>query len=264
MSPHHFHVERLRLFHPRFPRERNGFRALHITDIHMRADRRGEELVQFLSKGEYDLVLFGGDFQEGHGEISPARYRALAEILRAAHARHGVYTCLGNHDKPRLVAQLREEPIRIGENESYRIFDDLYLCVLADAWHHGDDPALTLKNVPAGAFRFGLAHSPDSAHAAAAAGFDILITGHTHGGQIVLPWLGTPYKRLKRDRRLLAGNFRIDRMILHVSDGFGMSLLPLRFRTRCMVTEVTMEHGPVWKNRFRRIRLERKWAGLKN
>lgn len=251
MSP--FAVEKLRLRHPAFPARLNGFHILFLSDLHARAGARETALVRFLARHEYDLVLFGGDYQYGLGRVSAKRHAVIAAVVNAARARHGVFGCVGNHDSRALIDRLRREPLVIATNESFPILPGLRLAVAGDAWHDRDDFAASLGGAPGGEFVVGLTHSPDAAWRASAAGVSLMICGHTHGGQVRLPLLGSPVKRVRRDRRLFRGNFRLDRMLLHISPGFGTSLLPIRYGVNASVTEITLEHGALHHNRFRRV-----------
>lgn len=251
MTP--FAVEKLHLRHPAFPERLNGFHILFLSDLHARAGAREASLIRFLRGREYDLVLFGGDYQDGLGRVSAARYAVIAGVVNAARARHGVFGCIGNHDGRSLIERLRRESLVLAANESFPIVPGLRLAVADDAWCDRDDFARALAGAPGHEFVIGLTHSPDAAWHAAAAGVSLMLCGHTHGGQVDLPLLGSPLKRVRRDRRLFRGNFRLDRMLLHISPGFGTSLLPLRYGVAASVTEITLTHGALHHNRFRRV-----------
>jgi predicted MPP superfamily phosphohydrolase len=257
------HIERVEFFHPDLPTGNDGLRALFVSDMHLgRKGRLGpaeKALVKWLASENSDLVLFGGDYQEGHGSISEEQWAGVETILRAARARFGVFGCIGNHDKPRAVKLLRELSKRsdvafqIALNEAFHVHEGLYVSVTGDAWDGHDDVPLSMKGIPPGAFTLMLSHSPDVAWRASAAGVSVCLCGHTHGGQVRLPIVGAPMKRIRGDRRLYIGDFRLNRMLLHVTSGFGTSLLPIRIGTKRSVTELVLRHGPLSKNSARRV-----------
>lgn len=258
-----FHVVRLHWRHPHFPVGREPLRLLFVSDLHCPGPGRPyAALADWMAERTWDVVLFGGDYQDGHGVVSDLAYRTIMGVLGSARPRWGVWGVTGNHDHPKFVERLAREPvIRLLENAWVHLDGDIYLAGIGDAWQDRDEPRRAVEGIPgAGAggaapmrFVLGITHSPDAAAGASAAGVDALFCGHTHGGQVVLPVVGAPVKRLKRDRRLLSGEFRLNRMLLHVSEGFGASLFALRYGTRSSVCEVTIEHGPVGANKARRI-----------
>lgn len=250
-----FHVDRLHWRHPAYPRDRAPLRIVFVSDIHCPGPGdRFLEVARWLAARRPDVVLFGGDYQDGHGRVPDRVYAAILGVVGAARARWGVYGVAGNHDHPEFVARLKHEPcIRLLENDWVHLDGGVYLAGIGDAWQDRDDARRAVAGLPAGSFVLGVAHSPDAAPRAAAAGVHALFCGHTHGGQVVLPLVGAPVKRLKRDRRLLSGEFRLNRLLLHVSTGFGSSLFSIRMGTRPSVCEATIEHGTLAANRVPRI-----------
>jgi len=95
--------------------------------------------------------------------------------------------------------------------------------------------------------RFGLAvmHSPDSAPETAALGYDLLVAGHTHGGQVCLPWIGAMVTNCSLPRRLVSGLIRMGTAIVHVSPGLGTSkYAPFRFFCRPEATLLELHPNP--------------------
>ncbi|MEK8023788.1 MAG: metallophosphoesterase [Candidatus Hydrogenedentota bacterium] len=264
-APRHFHVDRPEFFHPALPKALDGFRIVYISDLHVaRGGCAEDELAHFLLSREYDLGLFGGDYQNGFGPVSEHAFGIIARIVRAVRARHGVYGCVGNHDSPDVVARLKSESIRMDENCSYEIAPGFHLVVIGDAWDRHDDVPLAMRDLPSSGFRMTLSHAPDVAWKASRAGAHALLCGHTHGGQVRLPFIDSPVKRIRGDRRLVRGDFRLDRMLLHVTHGFGTSLFAIRYGTRRSIAEVTLRHGELWKNAAPRIFSKETWRKLRS
>lgn len=259
IMPSRFTVDQLPLVHPHFPAALNGFRILFISDIH--APSRGRvrrNLVRFLSRraNQYDLILFGGDYQFGLRKPSVKTIESAAAVLSAARARHGVYACVGNHDHPVLIEELRARTnVTIAENGSFSILPDLAIAIVGDAWDGLDDIETAWKGIEPGSFVIVLSHSPDIAARAARRGGHLLICGHTHGGQVRLPFFGSPITRVRLHPKLVRGDFLIEEMLVHVTEGFGVSLLPVRIGTRCSIAEITLERGPLERNRVEILEL---------
>jgi predicted MPP superfamily phosphohydrolase len=224
---------------------------LHLSDLHF--VRRDERKARFLaSLPEADLTVVTGDFL---GE--PEAVETAVAAVRATKGKLGSWFVLGSNDyfapRPRsylsyfhrrrrrrvvrgraldLVAQLRDDGWRDLTNvrEPFEL-DGLPVEVLGldDAhikWH---DLRVAPRRAPD---RFGVAvmHSPDSAPESAALGYDLLIAGHTHGGQVRLPLVGALVTNSSMPPRLAAGLIRMGTAVLHTSPGLGTSkYAPFRF-----------------------------------
>jgi hypothetical protein len=183
-----------------------------------------------------DLCLLGGDYRfQARGPVAGA-YRGMARVLEAVEARLGVYGVLGNHDFQEEASGLEALGVRVLVNQAVPVMrggDRLWLVGLDDPHYYGcDDLAGALAGVPAGACKLLLVHSPEMYAEAAAAGVDVYLCGHTHGGQIRLPGLGAPVLNARCPRRYAAGVWRRGGMVGYTSRGLGCSLVPVRFRCR--------------------------------
>ncbi len=186
-------------------------------------------------------MLFGGDYQMWHGPPSRRVRDLVRGVFEAARAKTGVFACVGNHDDPGLIEELRRDH-RILENESVDLGGGRRLAVCGDAWSGRDDVEKAMQGIPPAAFTLMLSHSPDIARPAARAGVAVLLCGHTHAGQVKLPIVGSPVKRVRADRSVYRDDHVIEGMNLHISSGFGYSVIPVRIGSRCSVTEMTI--GP--------------------
>jgi uncharacterized protein len=174
----------------RLPPAFNGFTMLHISDLHVDmsegAMRRLEELLPDL---EYDICVMTGDYR---GATFGPFGNTLEGMKRLRpHLRKTVYGVLGNHDTIRMVPGLEDMGIRILLNECEHVSRDgesIYLAGIDDAhYYQVDNIEKASANIPAEAFSILLSHTPEVYRHAAHAGFDLLLSGHTHGGQICLP-----------------------------------------------------------------------------
>jgi len=191
-----------------------------------------------------DVVAITGDLVDG----SVAELRAHVAPLAQLRARHGVFFVTGNHEYYSGVygwlGELQRLGIRVLHNEHVVLQHGGAPLVLAGVpdygGHHFDpahasDPAAALRGAPAHATRVLLAHQPRTAPAAAQAGFDLQLSGHTHGGQF-LPWiflvpLQQPYT---------AGLHKLDRMSIYVSRGTGYWGPPKRLAAPSEIAELIL------------------------
>ncbi len=251
-------LHRLEVFSPVLPETLEGARILFFSDLHV--SRRGaapvhRALYRLLRPGAYDLVLYGGDLTWGHRPPKAKARDVLERIGRAATraGRHGAWFCLGNHDSEEGAAAFARGGARLLANETARAGPFL-LGGVRDRWLEEDDLPEVLRSAAGEGDPFWilLAHGPDSANDASRAGVPLVLSGHTHGGQIRLPLLGTPVRRLKEDRRLLSGFFRLCETLLFVTTGVGTSTIPFRnIPADCAV--LTLRRGPLDANAARRI-----------
>jgi predicted MPP superfamily phosphohydrolase len=190
--------------------------------------RRVTDLLPTLS---YDVCVLTGDFRGAtFGPFQPA-LGILAELC--ATMRGPVYGVLGNHDSLRMVPSLEKMNIRILMNESVLIRrgdQSIHIAGIDDAhFYRADNLEKATALIPLDAFSILLSHTPEIYRQAAHAGFDLLLSGHTHGGQICLPG-GIPITLDSvLPRRLGAGAWKHHNMDGYTSVGAGSSVVPVRF-----------------------------------
>jgi predicted MPP superfamily phosphohydrolase len=240
-------VKRVTVPLPGLPAALAGFRIVQISDIHVGPTIKADYLqaiVDRVNALQPDVVAITGDLVDG----SVAELRAHVAPLAKLGARHGIYFVTGNHEYYSgvhgWVAELQRLGIRVLHNEHVVLQHDGASLVLAGvpdfSGHHFDpahrsDPAAALAGAPDGAPRVLLAHQPRTAAAAAQAGFDLQLSGHTHGGQF-LPWtwlvpLQQPYT---------AGLHQLGRLWIYVSRGTGYWGPPKRIGAPSEIAELRL------------------------
>jgi hypothetical protein len=237
----------LTVFFPDLPPNFDGYRILHLTDLHL-DNIEGTEIAtaERIADIESDLCVITGDIRDNiHAPISPL-IDSLAHVVSAVRARDGLLAVLGNHDSAAMVAPMESLGIRVLLNESVTLsrgVDDLHVTGLDDVhrFHTTAAPA-ALDAAPDG-FCIALVHSPEVADRAAA-GHRLYLTGHTHGGQICLPTGRSFGTGLKRHRELASGVWRYDDMVGYTSRGIGACVVPFRMNCPGEVVLVTLRRGP--------------------
>lgn len=226
----------------------HGFRIVQITDIHVGptiGERYVEAIVEAVNRLKPDLVAITGDLVDG-GVIELARHVAPLQRLVS---RHGSFFVTGNHEYysgvEAWMVHLQRLGIEVLQNRHVVIEQDGARLVLAgvsdySAGHfdasHRSDPQAALAGAPADAgAKVLLAHQPRSAVAAAKAGFDLQLSGHTHGGQF-LPW--NFFVRFQQP--FTAGLHAIDQLRIYVSRGTGYWGPPKRLGAPSEITEVRL------------------------
>lgn len=229
-------IDRKRLSLPHLPAELEGLTIVHLSDLHM-TGRVGREyfvhLVREVNALRPDVIAITGDIIERR-DCRPW----LAPVLGQLCAPLGVYFVLGNHDEfidadltrsqlqdagliclsgRWLRAEWNGAPVRLGGNE---------LPWLPPAASLADLPPRSPENAE---FRIALCHTPDQLRWCQRAGIDLALAGHTHGGQVQLPWLGVITSPSLHGTRYACGVFRRGRTVMHVTRGVGGET-PLRWR----------------------------------
>jgi predicted MPP superfamily phosphohydrolase len=226
----------------------HGFSIAQISDVHVGPTiRRGfvERLVARVNDLEADLIAITGDLVDGSVEQLSSHTAPLSKLS----ARHGAFFVTGNHEYYSGERAWTKEIERLGltvlKNEHVVLQHDGALLVLAGVndigAHHFDaaqrsDPAVALQGAPAGAgAKILLAHQPSSAAAAAEAGFDVQISGHTHGGQF---WPWNHFVRFFQP--FTAGLYRLKYLWVYVSRGTGYWGPPNRFGVPSEITRIRL------------------------
>jgi predicted MPP superfamily phosphohydrolase len=241
IEPCFFLVETRAEVYPRgWPKELDGLRIALISDIHAGSPYVGkarvQELVLRVNAAKPDMIVLLGDYviqTVAGGRFMPPE--KLAVLLKDLKAPLGVYAVLGNHDwwldGPRVRDALAAQGIKVLENENVRIstrgarFD---LLGLADHIERVPDAVAPLAGVPAAEPVIALIHEPDY-FPYIPERIALTLAGHTHGGQVRLPFIGSPVVPSRFGQRYARGRIREGEKLLYVTTGVGTSIIPVRF-----------------------------------
>lgn len=223
----------------RLPAAFDGFRILQLSDLHIddspAAMRRLAELLPRLG---CDLCVLTGDYRGKTYGPFEAALAGMADLRR--HIAAPVYAVLGNHDSLRMVPALEAMGVRMLVNETSPLVrggERLHLAGIDDAhFYRTDNIAKAAASIPRGGFSILLSHTPEVYRQAAWADFDLLLSGHTHGGQICLPGAIPLTLDSALPRRMGSGSWRYGEMIGYTSVGVGSCILPVRINCPPEVT----------------------------
>ena len=226
----------------------SGYRIAFLTDLHYSAVVPGwwvARAVAVAMESAPDLILLGGDYLS-----HSTRYAAgLVELLRPLAAPDGVYGVLGNHDHyvgaELTRAALREAGVAELRNTSLllrRSAGALAIGGVGDLQFDVIDFQATFAGVPGDVPRIVLSHDPDAfAYWPREVRCDLMLSGHTHGGQARLPLLGPPFVPSQFGFRFLAGLIREGGRRLYVSRGLGAITVPFRWHCPPEVTLLALQ-----------------------
>jgi predicted MPP superfamily phosphohydrolase len=215
----------------RLPQQFDGFTILHLSDLHVDISLGAMRcLAGLLPMLTYDICVLTGDFRGATFGPFDAVLQGLAPVR--ALLTGPVFGVLGNHDTIRMVPELEEMGVRMLLNESEALVRNdqrIYLAGIDDAhFYRVDNIEKAAAEIPPGVFSILLSHTPEIYRQAAHAGFDLLLSGHTHGGQICLPGSIPITLDAVLPRRMGSGPWTYSGMAGYTSTGVGSSIVPVR------------------------------------
>jgi hypothetical protein len=236
-EPDFYELTETDIFIPNLPGRFEGFRLAQISDVHhsrLVSQTEVRRVVALANAARPDLIALTGDYTTAYRRyIEPC-----AEALGDLSAPEGVWAVLGNHDHNTdaalTVRALNKRKITILDNANTTLRrgpDALQLAGLDDWTWNAHDWQRTLRGLDLTRPSVLLSHQPRTLDWAETEGFSLILSGHTHGGQIRLPLVGEP-ARLSKDLRYLRGHYQRGATQLYVSRGTGVIGLPLRLGVR--------------------------------
>ena len=223
-----------------WPSGLSGLKIAVISDIHAGSayidDTKLRLIVERTNQLQPDLIVILGDYIAGNGRgshrIEPEVFMPRLEDL---HAPAGVYSVLGNHDwwynGYEVRRELEANGIKVLENEVLRIEvrgTPLWLAGLADLWTRPQRIEETIAQVPEGEPLIALTHNPDI-FPQLPQRVPLLLAGHTHGGQVRFPFIGSVVESSRYGERYERGHVFENGHHLFVTTGIGTSIVPVRF-----------------------------------
>ncbi|MFO0947832.1 MAG: metallophosphoesterase [Planctomycetota bacterium] len=251
LSPQRLQIRRYDIPVNDLPKSLDGVRIVHISDTHYGPFITLEflrEVIREANAEKPDYVMLTGDYVHQ----TPAAIRGGISIFRELRPRVATVAVLGNHDHWEGAEDCRKEFHSIGVPmfDNRRQFltmsgltpepvaESLCLAGVGDYWTDDVLIAKTLEGVPQAMPRLMLSHNPDVAEVAPRdERIDLMLSGHTHGGQVWLPALGTPKVPSYYGQKYAGGLVEAPTCRVIVSRGVGMAILPVRF---CVPPEISV------------------------
>jgi predicted MPP superfamily phosphohydrolase len=238
---------------PRLPKAFSGIRVLQISDIHA-----GEqympghlgEIVQKILELKPDIVLITGDFVYSSPAMTDEILGTTEDLLAQISISIPTFAVMGNHDHWWDVARVREMLQRANVKELANDFftiqkEDamLHICGVDDFYERKSELGPILSTMPEEGCAILMAHEPDFADNSSASGrFDLQVSGHSHGGQVVIPFIG-PLVLPNYGRKYPSGYYRVGNMHQYTNRGLGMVFPYVRFLCRPEITVFTLNYG---------------------
>jgi len=257
IEPNWIDVNNVRLKLPRLPKSFSGFRMVQVSDIHIGPWMSMEtvrEIFETALAQSPDLLALTGDYVLTYGrrsardQVYANELEELAGLLQEVTGRCQTVAIQGNHDYFYGISAIQSAFQRGGVQMLInsvqtleRNGERLHLAGVDSVYEHQDDFEAVLRQLPTDGGSILLVHEPDFADTSAASGrFDLQISGHSHGGQVVLPFIGPPVLP-EWGRKYPLGLYKVGEMFQYTNRGVGNSIPAVRFNCRPEITVFTLE-----------------------
>lgn len=234
--------------HADVPEAFDGFRIAFISDLHYKSllkEKGLNDLVRLLIDQKADVLLMGGDYQEGCQYVEPL-FAALSKVKTPM----GTYGVMGNNDYERchdeIIHTMKQYGMHVLENKVDTLRKDGQQILLAgvrnpfDLAHNGKSPTLTLSPKD---FVIMLVHTPDYVENVSVANTDLALAGHTHGGQVRILGIA-PIKASRYGKRFLSGlAYNSDQIPVIVTNGIGTSRKRVRLGAPAEIVMITLHRA---------------------
>lgn len=253
IEPEWVEVKNVSLTLPRLPKSFSGFRLVQISDLHvgywMTPDRL-TNILEMVKEQTPDLVAITGDIVLAYGGLSP--YKPIMDkyvnVFKSLTDTYTTVSVLGNHDYWYNAVNVKNALELAGVNvlmnsvfSLERSGERFHIAGLDDVYEHQHDLDAVLAALPEDGGAMLLAHEPDFADMSATTGrFDLQISGHSHGGQVVIPLIG-PVVLPYLGKKYPSGLYKVGNMYQYTNRGVGMTMPSIRFNCRPEITVFTLE-----------------------
>ena len=251
-EPSWVEISNVSLSLPRLANSFSGLRVVQISDIHFGGWMTLEylaEIVKMVNEQMPDLVVITGDFVMGYNQAPDVKERLgeMADVLKMLSDRNLTLSVLGNHDywlsRNSVVKMLEQAGITNLNNAVHTLergSDKLHIAGVDDVMERQSRMGLVLSQLPEEGCGILLAHEPDYVDISARTGrFDLQLSGHSHGGQVVLPIIGPPILP-GLGRKYPSGLYKVKDMYQYTNRGVGMTTPYVRLNCRPEITVFTI------------------------
>lgn len=249
IEPRWIEIKRIRLSFERLPEAFHGIKVVHFSDVHIGQHFNLEHLhvvSDLINKQQPDLLCFTGDlfdFTVSEDAVS------TGEMLAKLQAPLGKWAVLGNHDyytgakETTAILQKGNFATLVNQHARIRLGEaELQIAGVDDITRGKPNIKAALNGADPNQFTLLLSHSANYADEAVKEHVDLQLSGHSHGGQVRLPFLGAPVTPPNGDKYVM-GHYVVQdsRLQVYTNRGIGTSILPVRFMCRPEITVITLE-----------------------
>jgi len=226
----------------------DDYRILFISDMHIDGmDALTNRITELIDSSDYDLCILGGDYTFSYGWKEGLDHSNLKRIVQKLIAKTRVVGILGNHDVYAVAELLDGMGVEILINDNTLIEkgqDNIHIAGIDDSHYFGsDDLSQATSGIEGESFKILAAHSPESLNKASHLGYNLYLTGHTHGGQVCLPGGTQIVRGASMPRKFLKGCWQCGKMSGYTTTGAGTSGLDVRFFCKPEIAMITLKRA---------------------
>lgn len=219
----------------------------HFDNLYY-SERAVDRIINKINEQNPDIVFFTGDYVTKKSSLETFEINKVAAGFAKIRSKYGVYAVLGNHDYSAGARKIKKAftgaGVRVLEDASVQIVIDgvkVNIAGVADTSSRKLNLKETFKNVPDGEPCIFLSHNPDIFDMFAPRRFTVMFSGHTHGGQLKIPYLLDIIGRRGYKKKFERGEVRENSNVLYVTSGLGTSVVPARFLVPPEIVVIKLE-----------------------
>lgn len=245
IEPNWLQIKKETIFLDNLPASFNDFKIVQLSDLHGKKFP-DKKLVKIINHQKPDIVIITGDIFDRDKKI---QLDYAKDVFQGIHPPYGAFFVFGNNDyyldREKICQQLKSFGIKVLANENHLISlkgQDLWVIGVEDPVTRRANLEEAMTGIKKGP-KILLAHSPEVIYKAEKKGIDLILAGHTHGGQIYVPFMPRYLPHIKKSyRSYISGLYKTQTTQVYVNPGLGEGEIPLRFMVRPQVTVFTLRN----------------------
>ena len=237
-------VNEITLKYPNLPSGFNGFRILHLSDLHIDSiPGFASMIIDKIKDLKFDICLMTGDYRLDRSGSFSHILKPVRILSKYIQAPFGTFAVLGNHDTYLMAQHEKESGMELLVNESVEIIKDgqkILITGTDDPFDFYTESALLCLETKGYDYKIAMVHTSELARAASEQKYDLYLCGHTHGGQICLK-KGVPLiSHQFEGKKFNHGQWQLGKLTGYTSRGAGVSGIPVRFNCPAEVTLINL------------------------
>lgn len=225
-------IKKHRIAFPNLPKAFDGFKILHLTDLHIDSVKGLDDaIIERIKKVDFDLCVLTGDYRQASSGVFTQILKPIQKISKHIQSEFGPLAVLGNHDTYLMTNYEEGSGMRLLINETVELKrggEKIMISGTDDPFSYYTDASL-MAFTPEEGFKIALVHTSELADVASENGYDLYLCGHTHGGQICLPSGKALISHQAEGDSFIQGFWEMGKMKGYTSSGCGVSGVPLRY-----------------------------------